>query len=491
MSLVFTEIPANQISPDVFIEIDTVSGAVSSSSINYKVLAIGQKTSAGTANPLEVVQATSLADAKTKAGAGSQIANMAEAYFSVDTSIPFYFVAAEDATAGAAAEGTITITGTATESGTYVVYVGGRRVTTGVISGDTPTDIGAKLAAAITADEDLPVTAAAAAGVITFTAKNKGILGNGIVLSENYYDDEVTPAGITTTVVTMAGGATNPDVQDIVDAIPETEWFQYIIGGYTASAEVTILETYLANRFVATQAKSGVYFSAVNSLTGISELTSYGSGRNSTHSQIMGLYNNISQPLEWGAALVTAIAPLLANRQSYNIADVTIPFVKASLGVNLFNNTEHNQLLSGGISTYNRTSDGLVQIDKIVTTYQTNQAGATDDHFREIQSFYNVQYLRFDLVTLLKSVYQNFNIVNDGVKQILPAKVTTPSGISTTIQNRLLTWEDAALIEDAATSITTVIVERSTTNQNRVNFRVEVNLANQLEVFAGQIGFQV
>lgn len=491
MSLLFKEVPANQVSPGVFIEIDNNVGEPGVSQIQYKVLALGQKLSTGSMDTEEVVQITSLSDAIAKAGAGSQIANMAEAYFSVPTAIPLYAIAADDAAASAAAEGTITITGTATENGTYSLYIGGRSVKVGVLEGDAFGDVATKIAAAITADANLPVTAVAALGVVTITAKNKGTLGNSITITENYFkDDESTPAGLTTVIVGMANGETNPSVQDLVDAIPESDWYQYLVGGYSAAADIAIIETYLKNKYVATVMKSGMYFTAVNSTDGISTLTAYGDNRNSTHSCVMGLYNNVSQPLEWAAAMVTAVAPLIAQRQTYNIADVTIPFVRSSKDSEVFNNTEHNQLLANGVSTYNKTSDGLVQIDKLVTTYQENAAGAPDSSYRAIQSFFTVQYLRFDTVNLIKTKFQNFNITDDGKRQIKAANVTTPNGITTTLQNRCIVYGDAVLIENVEKTQKSIIVLRDTINRNRVNFRVEYDLANQAEVFAGQIGFK-
>lgn len=494
MSLLFKEVPANQISPATLLEIDTNTGVVAPAQIDYKVLAIGQKTSAGTTVAEEIVQATSFDDAVLKFGAGSQLACMAEAYFSVDTSIPFYAMVAEDATSSAAATGTVALAGTATANGTYKLYIGGnkqnRSVSIGVLKDDSAAEIATKIVAAVTANENLAVTASAVTGTVTFTAKNKGTLGNAIVLSENYYDGEETPAGITTTITAMTDGATDPSIQDLVDAIPEDDWYQYVIGGYTLAADVAIIETYLANKYVATQAKSGMYFSALNSITGISALTTYGDSRNSTHSSIMGMYNNISLPCDWAAAMVTAIAPLIAQRQTFNIANIEIPFVAPSKSGYLFNNTEQNQLLGNGISTYNRTSDGLAQVDKLVTTYQLNDAGAPDTNYRNVQSFYTVQYLRYDLDVLMATKYQNYNIVNAGKRQITASNVTTTDGIATTLQNRCSYYEGAVLIEDADTSRESVIVERSLTNTNRVNFRIHFYLAGQLEVIAGQIGFK-
>lgn len=493
--ILFTEIPSNQQSPAIFTEIDPNTGAVNPSQIDYQVLAIGQMTSEGSATAETVIQITGIGDAVAKFGEGSHIASMAEVYFDSTPTYPMYAIALADASGAVAATGTIAFTGTATESGTHYLYIGGvsndRRITTGITTGDAATDIATAVAASINAAYNCPVTAVAATGTITLTARNAGTLGNKIPIFENLNTDEETPSGVTTVITAMSGGATDPDVQDALDAIPEDDWYHYIIGGYTAAVTVLEIETYLAEKDVATKAKSGVYWAALNSTSGISELTTYGSARNSTHSSIMGMYNNPSLPWDFAAAIVAAVAPKLGQRASYNLSGTEIPFVGPSIGTDMFENSEQNQLLATGISTYNRTTDGKCTIDKLITTYQTNSSGGSDDHYRAVQSFYTMQYLRYDVNTFLAAKYQNFNIVDDGSKYAKGAKVTTPNGIKASLQNRAITWAEAILIEDVETTIANAVVERNSTNTNRVDWRLEVNLANQLEVLAGQIGFQV
>jgi phage tail sheath gpL-like len=95
-------------------------------------------------------------------------------------------MAAADDAAGVLATGTVTVVGTATAAGTICPYVAGQRLTIGVLVGDTATVVAAAIAAAITAAADLPVTAAAALGVVTLTCKWKGATGNDITLVDRH-----------------------------------------------------------------------------------------------------------------------------------------------------------------------------------------------------------------------------------------------------------------------------------------------------------------
>lgn len=121
--------------------------------------------------------------------------------------------------AGAQATGTLTVTGPATANGTVYLYVGGDLVEVTVTSGDTATDIGDAIEAAITADTDLPVTASNAVGTVTITSKSTGLFGNFIALTFNWGFQEALPAGVAIAVVDMAGGTGVPSMSDACDAL--------------------------------------------------------------------------------------------------------------------------------------------------------------------------------------------------------------------------------------------------------------------------------
>ncbi len=92
------------------------------------------------------------------------------------------------------------MTGAATETGTVNVYVGRTRVQAPVnATGDNVTMIVSSIQDAINAVPTLPFTASSSAGVVTLTARHKGLCGNEIPVSLNYYGfggGEVLPAGV-------------------------------------------------------------------------------------------------------------------------------------------------------------------------------------------------------------------------------------------------------------------------------------------------------
>ncbi len=127
-----------------------------------------------------------------------------------------------EAGGGTAADETITITGAATSNGTLYFGIGGDLVQVAVTSGDALGDVATAITAAITAERDIAVTAVAALGVVTVTAKFKGTAGNQILIKVNpsgAVQENLNPAGITVAIENVGGymdaGATDPSVEDI------------------------------------------------------------------------------------------------------------------------------------------------------------------------------------------------------------------------------------------------------------------------------------
>ena len=115
------------------------------------------------------------------------------------------------------ATGTFVISGTATEAGTLVFYAGSakfRKYTIAVTSADTATVIGDALVTAIAADTESMVTAANVTGTVTLTAVNGGTFGNTIGLKTTGL-----VGGVTNTLTTMTGGATDPVLTGVFDVV--------------------------------------------------------------------------------------------------------------------------------------------------------------------------------------------------------------------------------------------------------------------------------
>jgi phage tail sheath gpL-like len=233
MSISFNDVPSNLRIPFLSVEFDPSQAQQGPALLQYQGLMIGQKLAAGSQAADTTVQITNADQAIPLFGQGSMLHRMAIAWFASNKETPLKCGVLADDGAAVAATGTLTITGPATAAGTLALYLAGKRVPVAVADADTATDIGDAVEAAVTADADLPFTASNLAGVVTFTAKNKGPQGNDLDIRTNYLPTDELPAGVTAVVVAMSGGATAPDLTALIAALGD-EWFHII--GHPASA---------------------------------------------------------------------------------------------------------------------------------------------------------------------------------------------------------------------------------------------------------------
>lgn len=102
---------------------------------------------------------------------------------------------------------------------------------------------------AINAVPTLPFTASSSAGVVTLTARHKGLCGNEIPVSLNYYGfggGEVLPAGVQIAVATGSAGTGAPVLTGAVAAMAD-EPFDYIGLPFNDTASVNTLVTMLTS----------------------------------------------------------------------------------------------------------------------------------------------------------------------------------------------------------------------------------------------------
>lgn len=112
-------------------------------------------------------------------------------------------------------------------------------------NGDNVTMIASSIQDAINAVPTLPFTASSSAGVVTLTARHKGLCGNEIPVSLNYYGfggGEVLPAGVQIAVVTGTAGTGAPVLTGAVAAMAD-EPFDYIGLPFNDTASVNTLVT--------------------------------------------------------------------------------------------------------------------------------------------------------------------------------------------------------------------------------------------------------
>lgn len=485
MAISFNSIPNGIRVPFAYVEIDN-SGAVTGTALqNYRSLLIGQRLGTGTAAVNTPVRLTSAAQARTAFGAGSLLHNMAEAYFSDNTVTETWAVAIDDNVAHVQATATVVVAGTPTAAGTLAIYIGGRLVQVGVSTVSTPTTIATALVAAITANTSLPVTATSAVGTVTITAKHRGIIGNGIDLRLNYAN-ETTPAGLTVTVNAMASGSGNPDLAPAIAAVAADQ-YHVIANPYTDTATLTVLETEMSRRFGPLVQQDGSMFSAAAG--NFSAMTTLGAGRNSPFNSIVATNGSPTPVWEFAADVAAVVALYGQIDPARPFKTLPLTWVRPGVASQRFTISERDQLLKSGISTHVVAAGGVVQVERLITTYQTSPLGAPDVSYLDVNTMLTLSYLRFDTRVMLLTKYPRHKLASDGTRYGPGQAIVTPKTVKAELINRARQWEELGLVENAEGFKTGLIVERNAQDATRLDILMTPDLVNQMNVFAVQNRF--
>jgi phage tail sheath gpL-like len=269
------------------------------------------------------------------------------------------------------------------------------------------------------------VTSTVATNVVTVTFRHKGLAGNDFRMQVNYQVGEALPAGVALAFVQLSGGTTNPVLTTGIAALGDS-WFNVWTHPYTDATSLTALENELASRFQALRAIPGL---AITSAVGtVSALTTLGNGRNSPHSVIMSQpgENCPTPPYEFGAAVAAQIAYHGAIDPARPFQTLQLVGVLPPAEADLFTLSERNTLLYDGIGTSVAAAGGVVQIERPITTFQTNAAGSPDTAYLDATTMLNLMYLRYSFVARIKQRYPRAKLADDGVRLNPGQPVITP-----------------------------------------------------------------
>lgn len=484
----FNSIPAQLRVPGTYIEFDSSKAVSGLPPAPNKILLIGLRLAAGSVAagvPTRIVAADQAVQAF---GRGSMLAGMARALKAADSFTECWAVALDDNGAGVAASGTITITGAATAPGTLALMIAGQAVPVGVASGATAATIAAAVVAAIAALPDLPVTAAANAGVVTVTARHKGTAGNDIDLRHSYYQGEQLPAGIAVAIAAMAGGLTNPDVDAVFAAIGDTQ-YPTIALGFADPATLTKVETELASRWGPLRMIEGMAYAAARG--GQGALAAIGAARNSAFVSIIGAKAALNPTWEWAASYAGVVGFNGAIDPARPFQTLELPGMLAPAQADRFTRAERELLLKDGISTFTVDAGGKVLIERAITTYQTNGFGLEDIAFLDVNTPLTLAYLRLAVRSRIGLKYPRHKLANDDANYGPGQAIVTPRVLRAELIALFRELEEAGLVEDLDQFVEDLQVERDAGDPSRVNALIPPNIVNQFRVFAGRVEFRL
>lgn len=482
-----TTVPSNIRVPFVYVAIDPSRASSSSGPLKYTALIIGQKTSAGTVAELKTTLVRNKDEAGAYFGYGSQLHRMLKSWFANNKTTSVKAIALSDLLAGVASKFTLTFAGTATADGIVYLIVNGVSVKVGVIVGDTATAVASTAVTAINANVDLPFTAAAVAGVVTLTAKNKGASSDELVIKYNYNDGEVLPAGITLAIAKSVVGQGNPDVQDVLDVLGD-QWFQTIVMPYTDSANLLAMHTELDDRFGPIRQLDGWCYVARRGTVG--ELTTFSSDKNSQYITCMNAGGIPNSTEEFAAARAAEEAGSLETDPAVPVKTLAMVGIVPPQLEDRLKWDDNNALLYSGISTFDIDAGGQVIIQQSITMYRKNAAGAPDIAFYKVNTLATLAFIRYDFKNYFLVHYPRAKLADDNGYIPSGQQYLTPKTGKSEAINIFKHWmKDLGIVENLEQFKTDLVVRISTEDKNRIEFLLTPNLVNQADIISAIIQY--
>lgn len=480
MAISFDRIPGSLRVPGVYTEISNQGATSGTQLLEYRRLLIGTKLAAGSAPANVPVQCLSVSQAEELFGAGSVLAGMVAAAVAQDAFTDLWVLPIADPAAGAAATATITVTGPATEPGTLSLFVAGRKLQVGVSSADTATQIATKIADAVTADPSLPVTAASAAAVVTLTARNKGETGNSLEARLNYYGEQ-TPAGTTYAITAFTGGTGNPDITAALAGIGGS-WYQAWATAYTDTANLVAIENEQNDRWGPLEETEGHVFGALKGT--VSALGTIGNGRNNEHLTLVAATGDPMPAYEKAAETMSIWAFAVANDPARPVQNLAYVWCLPPVDGARFTTQERNILLYDGIATTLVTAGGVMQAERLITTYKQNSAGGNDVSYLDSETMATLLYLRHNLKDRIKLKFPRSKLADDGNRFGPGQDIVTPKSFKAELVAWAVEMMTIGLVENIDSFKALTFVERNLADRNRLDSLIVPDLVNQLRIIA-------
>jgi phage tail sheath gpL-like len=490
MPISFNSIPQGWKLPLVYIEVDP-SQAGTPTSQKYALL-VDYRLGIGTA-PYDVpIACGTVADANNLAGQGSPLARMFAAFFALNKSTPVLILPIAQSGSGVAATGAITVTAGPTQAGELDLYIANQKVSVPCAAGDTPTIVGASIVTAIAAMPDLPVTATAAAGVVTLTAKWKGLTGNDIGIALNVLGPnggETLPIGLAITLPTpavLSGGVGVPTWTTAIANLGD-EPYEYVSLGFNDSGSLLAWETEYgfsdSGRWGWLRESYGHVMTAKRDT--YANLFTYGSTNNSGVMSIMAVEPDSPSPLyEWIGAYAARAAGALSIDPARPLQTLTFDGVRPAPKNLRFNKTQLNALAGVGLAVQMVNAAEVAAIAREQTTYQKNTLGQSDNAYELMTTLATLAELFRRMRQAITNKYPRSKLADNGTRFGPGQAIVTPNILKGELISEYRQCEYDGLVENGDAFKAALIVERNDTDPNRVDVLWPGDVVNQLRMFA-------
>lgn len=429
----FNQIPANIRNPLFYAEVSNVAAGYFIQ--NNRVMIIGQSVNTIVEAPVVV---PSVDWVKQTYGAGSQLAIMCEAFRNNNTFSELWVLPLNDVVGATAATTVLTLTGAPTQSGTINLYIGDTVLYCPVTQADSLTVIGDAIVTGVNAQKSLPVTAANVAGVVTFTAKNKGAVGNSLTIQTNYRGNlagEKAIPGLTVTIAATSGGATNPNLANKLALIGHMD-VAFYGHPYCDTSSLGAFESFLAARWHALVGQDGHAFTATRGT--LSALQTLGLALNDPAHTVVGYeVESPSWELEVIGAFLGQASFSLSIDPARTLQTLVLDSIVPPKENDRFSLANRATLLNSGIATVKYVR-GAAEIERAITTYQVNSYDQPDPSYLDVMTRTALTYIKKSVGYRITQKFPRSKLAPNGTIFGAGQAIVTPNDIKA----ELIAWYD-------------------------------------------------
>jgi len=394
--------------------------------------------------------------------------------------VTFYPLAEADGAVGA--EGGIEVDGTATESGSAKVVIGGQQATIAIAKGDTKTEIVSKLKDAIDAVLAMPVTTTTAESSCNLKAKAYGAVGNLIKTRI-----ECSVDGLTFTVTQLTSGAIDPALTSALSKIGEI-WETAILPcfAYSDTDRLDLVQEFVANRWEDLEKKPCLaYWGCTDNYATRTAITD---ARPLDKSNV--LITSVGSPeLPYVIAAKAMVSDILttANEnpaQGYKGVLNGLEAGDDSIQENY--NTRNMSIMKG--SSTNIKSGNVCELCDVVTMYHPANEGKYPG-YRYVVDMIKLMNIIYNVRLIMESDdLKGAPLVNDDTVTSNKAAVQ-PKTVKTWFLNLASSLADKALLQDVEFIKEGMEVGIDSENPKRLNVTFPVKLSGNVEVTSTDILF--
>lgn len=433
-------------------------------------------------------QITSATDAAARYGFGSPIHLSALQLFPTNGdgvgTIPVTVYPLAEGVAAVAAEIEITVTGVATESAQYSISTNNITAAPFVaIAGDAVADVATNIAASINADLNQPVTAAAVAGVVTLTAKWKGISGNDLIA----IIDGPTDAGVTFAITDAAGGLIDPDITDAL-ALMGDVWETMVVNclGTAEEANLDRFQSFGVGRWGAITRKPLIVFGG-STLADRSAATAITDTRKDDYVNVQ-LVEPASNDLPFVVASreLARVVVVANNNPPTDYGSQQATGLTPGPDGEQWDYTERDVAVKAGTSTIT-VRDGVTTLSDTVTMY--HPSGDPVPAYRYVVDIVKLQNTLFNLDLIFATdSWDGAPLIPDGQATTNPL-AKTPKAARIEVFAMLDALALAAIISDPDSAKEATIAEIDSQNPKRLNLTTTVKLGGNANIISVDLNF--